>query len=37
MTTQSHVKLLTAFEESVPKEADKQACQASDGEENLCR
>lgn len=30
-------KLLTTFEESMPKEADKQACQASDGEENLCR
>lgn len=28
-------KLQTTFEEAMPKEADKQACQASDGEEDL--
>ncbi len=32
-TEQGHHKLLTAFEESMAEEADKQTSQASDGEE----
>lgn len=34
--TDRRMKKLTTFEESMTKEAHKQTCQASDGEENLC-